>query len=172
MERRTLVRLLVVLAIGIPVLIEVVTFFGLVESQLSDGPASPTATAGDGIRRVGVGDELLPATPQNETVTEAVIQGDDTPWVFVLTVAVDNPTGTAYELRLRTLALGSGQQVSSDASTGRVPSDDSGQVTGAWEIPPGSTPDAVEVVTIEYAGEEERATRAWVDLASVPVRGS
>ena len=44
MERRTLVRLLVVLAIGIPVLVEAVTFLGLLEHQLLDGSGAPTAT--------------------------------------------------------------------------------------------------------------------------------
>jgi hypothetical protein len=169
MERRTLIRLLIVLAIAIPVLVEAVTFFGLLEAQLVGGDGEPTATPT--ADRVGVGDELLPATPPTETVTDAVIRGQDTPWLFVLTVEVQNPTDAPYELQLETLTLGSGQTVAGGASTGRVPPGGTGQVTGAWEIPEGSTPAALAVRAIAHREDGRQETTAVVDLAKVPVRG-
>ncbi|MFB6353897.1 MAG: hypothetical protein ABEJ92_07395 [Halobacteriales archaeon] len=170
MERRTLIRLLVGLGIGIPVAVEAVTLLGLVETRLfgDGGAATPTP----GPRRVGIGDELLADTPQTETLTDAVVRGQGRPWVCVLTIAVDNPTEAAYELRLGTLTLGSGRTVAGGASTGRIAPGGSGRVTGAWEIPQGSTPDALEVVAVDYAGATPAATTARVPLAKVPVQGS
>lgn len=170
MERRTLIRLLVILAIGIPVAVEAVTFFGLIEAQLfgGDGGDSTRTPTAD---RVGVGDELLPATPPTETVTDAEIRGQDAPWLFVLTVAVENPTDAPYELQLETLTLGSGETVAGGASTGRVPPGGTGQVTGAWEIPEGSTPATLAVRGVAHREDGREETTADVALAKVPVRG-
>lgn len=170
MERRTLIRLLIGVAIGIPVLVEAVTFFGLVETRLfGDGGDGATGTAT--ADRVGVGDELLPATPPTETVTEAVIRGQDAPWLFVLTVDVENPTDAPYELQLGTVTLGSGGSVTGGASTGRVPAGGTGEVTGAWELPAGSTPATLSVRGIAYREDGANETAAEVALAKVPVRG-
>lgn len=173
MNRRTLIRLLVGLGIGVPILVEAITFLGLVETRLfggGDGRDGGTPTAG--VRRVGVGDELLPGTPQSETVTDAIIRGAGDPWVFTMTVSVGNGTEAAYELRLRTLTLGNGTTVAGAASTGRIEAGESGQVTGAWEIPSGSTPDRLDVVAIEYGDGTPSETEERVVLSKVPVRGS
>ena len=169
MERRTLVRLLVVLAIGIPVLIEAVTFLGLVETRLFDGDGATTTPAEGGVRP---GEELLPDTPQSEVVAEAAIRGESTPWVFVLTVTVENPTDDPYELRLGTLTLGGGRTVPGEATTGRIPAGGSGEVTGAWEVPQGATPDRLEVVSVRYGPDGRAEHRTTVDLGRVPVRGN
>lgn len=171
MNRRTLIRLLIGLAIGIPLIVEAVTFFGLVEHRLfSDGESvTPSDTATPD--RVGVGEELLPATEPSETVADAVIRGQDAPWLFVLTVEVENALDVPYELRFGTLALGNGETVAGGASTGRIPAGGAGEVTGAWEIPEGSTPSSLTVTSIAYRDDEPEETAAEVLLAKVPVRG-
>lgn len=171
MERRTLVRLLIGLAIGIPVLVEAVTFFGLIEHRLFDGGGRDTPIGTATPDRVGVGEELLPATPPSETVTDAVIRGQDTPWLFVLTVEVENPLDVPYELRLGTLTLADGGTVAGGASSGQVPADGSGEVTGAWELPEGSTPATLAVTGIAHRDDGPDETAAEVPLAKVPVRG-
>lgn len=170
MERRTLVRLLIGLAIGIPVAVEAVTFFGLIEHRLLGGNSeTPAGTATPD--RVGVGEELLPATAPAETVTDAVIQGQDTPWLFVMTVEVENSLEVPYELELGTLRLAGGGSVAGGATTGRIPPGETGQVTGAWEIAEGSTPASLTVRTATYRAEGTERGTATVDLAKVPVRG-
>lgn len=171
MERRTLIRLLVGLAIGIPVLVELLTFLGLIESRLFDDD-DDDGTPTDGPRRIGVGDELLPETIQTETVTDSAIRGAGSPWVFVLSVSVENAGTDPYELRLQTLTLGDGSTVAGGATSGRVAPGESGEVTGAWEIPEGSSPEELEVAAIEYVDEEPDETTTRVSLAAPPVRGS
>lgn len=170
MERRTLIRALIGLAIGVPVLVEAVTFFGLVERQLIDhGPDAPTpAPAPD---RVGVGDELLPETAPTETVTAAEIRGAEAPRLFVLGVEVENPLEVPYELGLGPVHLAGGVVVEGQTTTGRVPAGATGEVTGAWELTTDATPAAVTARTTVYReGGPERDT-ATVPLAKVPVRG-
>lgn len=172
MKRRTLIRLLVGLGIGIPILIEAATFLGLVESRLFGDGSDGNGTGTPAARRVAIGDELLPATVQSETLADAVIRGANDPWVLAITVAVENRGEVPYELRLRDVTLTDGRTVTGRSSTGRIATGASGRVTGAWELPAGSTPDRLAVVSVDYAGGTPSATAAEVHLAKIPVRGS
>ena len=173
MERRNLIRLLVGLGIGLPVAIELATFGGLFESRVldggdggrdggGDGDGSPTpdetATPEDA---VGVGDELLPATDQSDTVTAAEVRTEDGERVFVMTVAVENDTDGGYELRLDALSTRSGTTVSGGGRTDEVEPGGSATVTGRWELPAGERPGAVIVVAtlIHPDGGRETVTR-------------
>ena len=173
MERRTLIRLLVGLGIGLPVAIELATFGGLFESRVLDGdggdgadgdrPRTPTAdgtgTPPEGA--VGVGDELLPATEQADTVTGAEVRTEGGKRVFVMTVAVENDTEAGYELRLDALSTRSGTTVTGGGRSEQIEPGGSATVTGRWELPAGERPDSVIVVATLTAedGGRETATR-------------
>ncbi|MFC7172729.1 hypothetical protein ACFQL0_03920 [Haloplanus litoreus] len=64
LSKRTLIRLLVGFGIGIPILIEGLTFLGLLQNQFGgegDDSTESTATETDGApEAVGVGDDMLP----------------------------------------------------------------------------------------------------------------
>ena len=107
-----------------------------------------------------------------ETVTGAEVRAAGTPWLFVLSVEVENTLEVPYELELDTLWLGSDASVAGGATTGRIPPGETGEVTGAWEIPEGSTPAKVTVRTTVYRADDAEQGAATVDLAKVPVRGS
>lgn len=173
MERRTLIRLLVGLGIGIPILIEGLTLLGLVETHLQGDDEN-----GDGNRvperRVGIGDEMLPSTPQTETLTTATLQGTSEPWLLTLTASVTNTGETPYELRFTAVILGDGTSLAGNASTGQIPPGETETVTQQWELPSGSTPQALDVVSIRFprnAGTPETVSER-VPLAKIPVRGS
>jgi hypothetical protein len=166
-----LVRLLIGLGIGIPILVEGLTFLGLIDRHLFDDDgdgrngATPTPT-----RQVGVGDELLPETPQPETVRELLIIAADEPWQFTMSVAVENTADVPYELRLGEVTLNDGTTVQGGGSTGRIPPGEDGTAAAQWSIPPGSTPRTVEVIGTTYA-ESARVAEADVHLSKVPVQG-
>lgn len=173
LSRRTLIRLLVGLGIGIPIVIEGLTFLGLLEQSLfgdetrNGGAGTPTPAG-----RVGVGDELLPETPPVETVTGAEIRAGGGAWTLALTVAVENGTDAGYQLRLDTVTLDGGDRVEGGKATGRLDPGASVTITGEWDLPEGATPRSVEAVAITYPpdGSAEALTRR-VPLAKVPVRG-
>lgn len=170
MERRTLVRLLVVLAIGIPILIEVATFGGLFGDRVlgGDGGPEPTTTAPDTPPpdAVGVGDELLPETPQADTVTGAEVRTVDGERTFVLEVAVENDGEASYELRLDALTTDAGTTVSGGGRSAQIPPGENATVTGEWALSRGESPRTVIVVaTLTDADGEPETVTSRVDLA-------
>lgn len=171
MKRRTLVRILVGLGIGIPILVEAITFLGLVEHQLAgeDGtPGRPTQE----VRQVGVGDELLPATAPAEILEEAVVDASADRWLFRLVVAVENTGADPYELRLENTTTSAGTVVTGGGSSGEIAPGDSTSVTGSWVLPQGETPNSVDVTGVVDPGGAAEATTERVRLAKVPVRGA
>lgn len=179
MERRTFVRLLVALGIGIPVAVEGATFLGLVGSRLGGGDGESTSTEGPSTtgsptpERVGVGDELLPETTPTDRLTDAAIHATADRWQVELTAEVRNTLNTAYELRFGDLTTDGGRTVAGGGTTGTMASGTETTVTGTWEMPPGTTPAAVRVVGLVAVPGAERQRRhvRRVRLAKIPVRG-
>jgi hypothetical protein len=182
LSKRTLIRLLVGFGIGIPILIEALTFLGLLRQQLgggdgdgADGTATETTASGTDTGGVSVGDDLLPATDRPERLVSAVLRqesGSDR-WPLSLTVEVTNDGPTDYEFQLLAVHLADGETVGGRVSTDRLAPDESRTITGEWSIPTGSTPQAVEVVALIYPdgeGPVETVERR-VELAKIPVRG-
>ncbi|WP_338741002.1 hypothetical protein [Haloplanus salilacus] len=177
-SKRTLIRLLVGFAIGVPLVIEGATFFELFRQQFAgdDNPedTTDTGTPTPESDAVGVGDDLLPTTDRTETLTEATLrEAEGDRWSLSLTVDVTNGGETDYEFQLLSVVLRDGRSISGRTSTDRVPPEESRTVTGEWSIPAGSTPDAVEVVALVYPeddGSVETIERL-VELAKIPVQG-
>lgn len=134
MERRNLIRLLVGLGLGIPIAVEAITYGGLIGSKLSDrtdgqadggtrsdgtDPGSVTSEGQDG-DPVEVGDDILPATPQSDTVTEATIESGD-PRTFRLRIAVENTEEEHYELQTSALTMEDGTTIPGGGRTGQIP---------------------------------------------------
>jgi hypothetical protein len=176
-SKRTLIRLLVGFGIGIPILIEGITFLGLLDQQFGGGSedadtgttATETSTPG-----VAVGDDLLPETDRSETLASAVLRevsGDR--WPLTLTAEVTNSGDTDYEFQFLSIHLNDGRTVGGRTSTDRLAPGERQAITGEWSIPAGSTPRAVEVVALVYPdgeGSVETIERR-VELGNIPVRG-
>lgn len=175
-SKRTLIRLLVGFGIGIPLLVEGLTFLGLLEQQFGGGgDAERTSTATDTAESgVAVGDDLLPETDRSETLASAVLRevGGDR-WPLSLTVEVDNSGDTDYEFQLLTLHLDDDRTVGGRSSTDRLDPGERRVITAEWSIPAGATPRAVDVVALIYPDGEDavETIERRVELAKVPVRG-
>jgi hypothetical protein len=179
LSKRTLIRLLVGFGIGIPILVEAITFLGLLDQQFGGGEggggdgSGSTATATDTAEpAVGIGDDLLPDTERSETLASAVLReaGGDR-WPLSLTVEVHNAGDTDYEFQLLSVHLEDGRTVSGRTSTDRLAPGETRTITGEWSIPAGSTPRAVDVVALVYADDSVETIERRVDLAKIPVRG-
>jgi len=175
-SKRTLIRLLVGFGIGIPLLVEGLTFLGLLGEQFGGGDGegsepTDTATTDPGVT---VGDDLLPETDRSETLASAVLReaGGDR-WPLSLTVEVQNSGDTDYEFQLLTLHLADDRTVGGRSSTDRLGPGERRVITAEWSIPAGSTPRAVDVVALVYPDGEDavETIERRVELAKVPVRG-
>ncbi|MFB6151931.1 MAG: hypothetical protein ABEJ40_09015 [Haloarculaceae archaeon] len=172
-RRRRLIKYVIVVAILVPVVVEGLTFAGLIGSYFGGGdggttPASTATPAGG----VSVGDELLAETDAAERVTAAAVRIRDDGWSFVFTVEVENTGDDPYELRLGAVATDAGRRVEGTATTGRVEPNATETVTGRWSIPSGSQPTRVAVTAVEYGSN---GTTTLVDrevpIGTVPVQG-
>ena len=169
-DRRTLLRVVIGLAIGIPVLVESLTFAGLLDAQFGggggrdDGTTTPRERSG-----VGVGD-TLPVETTTARLADAVLRQHADAWTLELTVTVDNTGDTPVSLGLETVTTTGGESASGGATTGEIPSGETGTVTETWSLPPNATPADLTVVTTTY-GDEQQSRAAVVPLGKVPVRG-
>lgn len=167
----TLVRALIVLAIAIPILIEVVTFGGLIGHYVGGGedPAA-TETPTPEVDGAGAGSTILAETAASERIeSTSLITGDDS-WQFILTIGVEEPA-RSYELRLNNVTTREGTTVEgSGATTGRLAAGESGTVTGTWLLPAGHTPDTLSVTVLTTSeGGTEQAREYTVSIGKVPV---
>lgn len=167
----SLVRVLLVLAIGLPIVIEIVTFGGLIGHYLGgeQGTAAPTPE----VSGATVGDEILPETAATERVTEATVVARDDSWQFVLTVNVTDTTGV-YELRLDSATTRDGRTVEgSGATTGALSPGQSGAVTATWGLPAGQRPDTVRATVVTTPENGTASARGYtVEIGNVPVSGN
>ncbi|MFB6196560.1 MAG: hypothetical protein ABEI80_10345 [Haloplanus sp.] len=174
LSKRTLIRLLVGFGIGVPILVEGLTFLGLIRQQVSGGESTETNGTGTTTETdVGVGDDLLPATDRREMLASAVLREGGDRWPLSLTVEVTNTGDTDYKFQLLTVHLDDGAAVSGRASTDRLAPGDQQTITGEWSIPAGTTPRAVDVVGLVYpdgTGSLETVERR-TELSKIPVRG-
>ncbi|QZX99205.1 hypothetical protein [Halobaculum rubrum] len=179
LDRRRLIRWIAVLAFAVPVIVELLTFGGLIENTLFPGgdgdtggtatDGTETATATPGEDAVGVGDELLPDEPTVETVEVSEVRGESaSSRTYVLRVAVENTTENSVELRLTGVTLRDGASLESVSTTGAIPAGGAGEVTGAWGLPTDSMPVAVDVVLLRDGDE---STSRSVPLKRPPIRG-
>jgi hypothetical protein len=171
MERKRLIRVLIILAIAVPLLVEGLTFLGLVGSHFGGSDEADTATGTTTPDPVTTGDELLTETNQTETLSSAFLQSGGDRWTLTLTVTVDNTGGSPYELQLGTVTLNDGKRVDGASTTGKIDPGQTGTVTGTWKVPAGSTPETLAVTVIEYGDDGANATTTTVNIGGIPVRG-
>jgi hypothetical protein len=157
----SMVRVLLILAIGLPIAIEVVTFGGFIGHYFGGGggpAATPTPTVESGAT---VGDEILLATGATERLEGATLTEADNATRFVLTVTVTNPPGD-YELRLGAVTTRAGRTVEgSGATTGSLAAGQDGLVTGTWPLPGDDRPDTLAVTVVSAPGNDTPTPRAY-----------
>lgn len=166
-SRRTLIRLLVGGAIGIPIAVEGRTFIGLIDQHFFGGETHDDTSSDE--RTVAVGDELLPETSPVEEITRMVVTAPDDTWTFHLDVLVENTGDVPFEFRVDTVTTTSGS-VSGSETTGRLPPGDSTTLEAVWTIPEGSTPTELSVTGLIGEQENQETVERAVALGNVPVK--
>lgn len=174
MDRRQLIKYVIVVAILVPLVIEGMTLVGLVGQYLGGNgdQATPDPTAdGTAVEGVREGDDLLAETARAETVSTMTLQSGSDAWTFTLSVQVRNDADTAYELRLGAVTTGAGKTVAGSATTGRVEPNGTAVVSAQWTVPSGERPERLAVTALEYDGGETVVVDREVGLGPVPVQG-
>ncbi|MFW5948353.1 MAG: hypothetical protein ACOCSD_02000, partial [Halolamina sp.] len=148
-DRRRLIRWIALLAFGVAVVVEALTFGNIIGDEFFGGgdeapTESSTATPTDRPDAVGVDDELLPETAATETIRTSEVRERDDGRTYVFRVDVENDTESTVELRTRQVRLRDDETVDGESSTGPIEPGAAGMMTAAWEIPADAMPAAVE----------------------------
>lgn len=168
---KRLVKILVLIGIGIPVLIEAATLVRLIGGHLGDEEQNRSAAA-DAAAHVVVeeGDELLPATAPAETIVRMVVRARPDAWTFLVEAEVANPTEHPYELTLRALETQHGE-VLDEAHVARRAPGDSARLSARWRLPAGDLPASMEVEgRLVGAPDSVQAAPRRVHFDRIPVR--
>lgn len=168
--RRRLVKLLVGLAFGVPLLVEGLTFLGLVENwtagegqpePATTRPPEPSTTPTP--EPVGDGEELLPETPQTDRLTELRVADGEGGREVTLVVAVANDGDSSYRLRLSRLTTAAGDRIQGGGRTDTLSPGESTTLTARWTVPADARPTAVETVATTGSAVVRRVVPLAVD---------
>lgn len=171
-EQKTLLRLLIIVGIGLPILIEVVTFGSMMGHHLVGDtggeavPETPTAEQAG----ASVGDPILESSEVSVRIEAASVVTADEGWRFTLTVNVTNTGPDPAAVRFDSVTTRSGETIAGAASTGQLPAEETDDVTKSWLLPPGERPATVSVTVLRYPdGESAQSTQYTVALGDIPV---
>ncbi|WP_336339325.1 hypothetical protein [Haloarcula brevis] len=171
-EQKTLLRILIIVGIGLPILIEVVTFGSLLGHHLVGDPGgevvpeTPTAEPAG----AGVGDPILESSAVSARIESASVVTADEGWRFTLAVNATNSGTEPAAVRLDSVTARNGETVDGTASTGQLSVGQTETVTRSWLLPPGERPDTVSITVLEYPDDgETQSTQYDVTLGDIPV---
>jgi hypothetical protein len=142
--RRSYLKWLIALAVGIPVALEASTFFGLLGGQVGEEQG------------LAVGDDLLAETDRPETVDELAFADGR----FELAVRIENTGNVPYGVTVSSIQLSDDESVDDPVAVGPVGPGEAETLAGSWTLPGGTTPTALEVVAREYTDGREQVVAA------------
>lgn len=170
-DRRRLIKYVLVIAFAVPLVVEGVTLVGLVGSYVGeDATATPSSTATPA-EAITEGSQLLPETGRDERVTTVGLQSSGDGWTLTLSVRVENSGDLAYELRLGAVTTDGDRRAEGSATTGRIAPGGTGTVSTQWTLPEGDRPDTVAVTAVEFDDGDRVVVDRGVRVGRVPVEG-
>ena len=171
-EQKTLLRLLIIVGIGLPILIEVVTFGSMMGHHLT-GDAGSEAVAETPTPEqagAGVGDPIIEPSAVSARIESASVVTADEGWRFTIAVNVTNTGSDTASVRLDSVTTRGGETIDGAASTGQLSAGQTGDVAKSWLLPPGERPDTVSVTVSVYPdGAATQSTQYTVALGDIPV---
>ncbi|WP_135662189.1 hypothetical protein [Halorhabdus rudnickae] len=166
MNRTTLAKVLLVVAIAIPVIIEGITFFGLFGQHFgsANDAATPTPDA------LGVGEDLLSGVEGSEaaaTIESGSIQASDDGWLFTVSINVANHGNSPTRVTFGPVTTGEGTVLEQTVTSDRLSKNGTDSVVAQWTLPSGETPRSIEVA---LRGEDRAAIEQTVRIGGFAVQ--
>lgn len=172
---KRLVKILVILGIGIPVLVELMTLFNLIDAQMFGGD-EPEAQSDDqvsDVRGVSEGDSLFVDNSAIITIDRLRVNVSAREWRFELELkAIDSLTQEELQFRVDSLILQSDKVLlGDDNSSWEVKNEQPVAIRGQWELPNGDIPTKFYVSSLQKISQDSSARlQQEVPLDKIPVR--
>lgn len=169
-SRKTLVRILIIVGIGIPVLVELLTLFNLINVQFTDDEPELHQEAAVESREFEIGDTLFTDSPSPVILSDMRIKVSAQEWRFELSLmypdssAKNRPTVNVDSLRLLS---GEILPVEGDfrweMTESKLP-----QIQNDWLLPNGDIPDAIFISLVPVSADS--VILQQIPLGNIPVR--
>jgi hypothetical protein len=171
-SKKTLVRILIAVGIGIPVLVELLTLFNLINVQLfEDEKAIRQEAPPTEIREYMIGDTLFADSVTPITIQDMLVKVSPQSWRFELALARSGSTTTAGPLlTVDSLKLKSGEIVSDAQSWEMGKSSGSDTTRFNWMLPSGEIPTVLYISAQRSVQKDSVSNQQQVQLGNIPVR--
>lgn len=173
---KRLVRILIIVGIGIPVLVELLTLFNLINVQLIGGeeePASQTRSAIEEVSTYVEGDTLLSDSPNPLVIREMKIKVSAQLWRLELNISpTDTIAANKNLVFVDSLKLKSGAALRpEDAITLYQVGETGPSFIAEWELSDGDIPQIMYVRSAQpVASDSIMIVRQEVKLGKLPIR--
>jgi len=174
---KRLVKILVMVGIGIPVLVELMTLFNLLNVQIfgDEKDSNSFDTNITEVRGVGEGDTLFAEQGSKLTIDQLRVEVSTQQWRFTISMtAVDSISQDELQISVDSLNLQSNKTLlGSESRSWEVRQTAPAKVHGEWILPNGDIPTKLYVSIYHQAGEDSTyQLNQEVPLNKVPVRYS
>lgn len=171
-----MVRTLIIVGIGIPVILELTTLLGLIGSHMDSDELPGNRAKSAQSKVVTPNTELLPGTPMSEVLSSASVSVGSESWQFEIVLTLSELKGISrYTLQLDSLMTRDGTLVQNSFKWNQEPvaDDTTLNFNAQWELPPGEQPDAVTLRTIYHTEGDSITHNVHRRLVfdKVPVQG-
>lgn len=174
---KRLVKILVILGIGIPVLVELMTLFNLIDSQMFGGDETKVESSEQSVevRTMSEGDSLFTDHSSSITLKRLRVRVSAQEWRFELGLeAVDSLSQDELQIRIDSLKLQSDKiLLEEDSSAREIKNERPVTIYTQWELPNGDIPKRMYISSIQKVSLDSVArVQEEVFLDKIPVRYS
>lgn len=171
---RNLVRILVILGIGIPVVVELLTLFNLVKVQIwEEEPRVEVPAKTSQAEPLQPGDTLFAEQPPMIVFHEMQISVNAQSWTFILSFKTERVGQSEVPVSIDSLRLHSGRFLRDTGSNGLTKQADSSsfETSYTWSLPSGDLPEVLFLTRLVRAGPDSTyRERQEILLGNIPVR--
>lgn len=174
---KRLVKILVILGIGIPVLVELMTLFNLIDAQMFEGDETEVQGSEQSVevRAMSEGDSLFTDYSSTITLKRLRVRVSAQEWRFELGLqAVDNISQDELQISIDSLKLQSDKILLEENSSEReIKNERPVTINTQWELPNGDIPKEMYISSVQKVSSDSVAPiQEQVFLDKIPVRYS
>lgn len=175
-SNKKLVRILIIVGIGIPVLVELLTLFNLINVQIFEGEQELEQKEESvvEVRKLAEGDTLFTDYASPVIVESMKVKVSARDWRFELIFAY--PGGVEKfnpKVRVDSMRLNSGRILQASDSYERQTSGEVPRIRAEWELPSGDIPQMLFIRSVQAVSEDSNQTvYKEIPIGNIPVRYS
>ncbi len=172
-SRKKLVRILIIVGIGIPVLVELMTLFNLINVQIFENDEEPNRQfqPDTEVQKFVEGDTLFADQPRPLVVDMIRAKVSAQEWRFALQLTNPDTSQSNQDVRIDSLELQSGKVLDMQKTYDWSTDEKVRSILDEWELPSGDIPVILYISSEQpVSGDSIQFIQQKVRLGNIPVR--